>query len=527
MELSRYPIGIQDFKKLRVQGCVYVDKTAEIFAMTRNYYVFLSRPRRFGKSLLSSTLKYYFQGERELFKGLAIDGLETEWKKYPVFHFDLSTTKSKDADGVVEDISGKISQYEVQYSLSPKGSASLGQRLSALLSAAHQSTGERAVIIIDEYDAPLLDVLHNESGMTEIRRIMQEFYTPLKSSDADIRFAFITGITKFSQMSIFSVINNIQDLSMLPEYSAICGITGSELETVFAEDIKALAEKHECTSRDMMAVLKDNYDGYHFSEDLRDIYNPYSLLCAFSHLKVQPYWFSSGTPTFLLEQLRRFDTDITSIDDVHTDASSFDRPTEALNDPFALLYQSGYLTIKNYDRFTDSYTLGIPNKEVRVGLMDNILPMLTQKGSTENSTLILKMYTAFSTGDMDGFFEILKAYMAGIPYPEAGEELKKRECFYETIIYVVFSMMNRYVQTQIKTARGRVDVIMHTPSSIYVMELKVDATADEALAQIDERQYLLPYSADGKHLVKVGISFSSATRTIEDWKVMNIDFRGE
>ena len=300
MELSRYPIGIQDFKKLRAQGCVYVDKTAEIFAMTRNYYVFLSRPRRFGKSLLSSTLKYYFQGERELFKGLAIDGLETEWRKYPVFHFDLSTTKSKDADGVVEDISGKISQYEVQYSLSPKGSASLGQRLSALLSAAHQSTGERAVIIIDEYDAPLLDVLHNESGMTEIRRIMQEFYTPLKSSDADIRFAFITGITKFSQMSIFSVINNIQNLSMLPEYSAICGITGSELETVFAEDIKALAEKHECTSRDMMTVLKDNYDGYHFSEDLRDIYNPYSLLCAFSHLKVQPYWFASGTPTFLL-----------------------------------------------------------------------------------------------------------------------------------------------------------------------------------------------------------------------------------
>jgi hypothetical protein len=270
----------------------------------------------------------------------------------------------------------------------------------------------------------------------------------------------------------------------------------------------------------MQAVLKDNYDGYHFAEDMVDIYNPFSILSAFSQQKIQPYWFSSGTPTFLIEQLRHFGTDITTIDDIHTDASSFDRPTEALNDPFALLYQSGYITIKDYNRVTDSYVLGIPNKEVRVGLMDNMLPVLTEKGATENSTLILKMYAAFVKKDMDAFFEILQAYFAGIPYLEACEELRRKECFYETIIYVVFSMMNRYVQTQVKTARGRVDVVMHTSDSVYVMELKLDGSVEEALKQIDDRQYLLPYSISNKQLIKIGINFSSQTRTIDDWKVI-------
>ena len=519
MQLSRYPVGIQDFKKLRSQGCVYVDKTADIYELTRNFYVFLSRPRRFGKSLLSSTLKYYFQGEKELFEGLAIEYLETEWKKYPVFHFDLSTTKNKDVEGVVEDISGKLSAYELHYDIEFKPTNSLGQRLASLLVKSHALEGERAVVIIDEYDAPLLDTLHNEEDLSAIRKVMQEFYTPLKANDGDLRFVFITGITKFSQMSIFSVINNLQNLSMLPKYSTICGITEPELKNVFAEDINVLAQKHGCTVDEMLVLLKDNYDGYHFAEDMVDIYNPFSILSAFSQQKIQSYWFASGTPTFLIEQLRYFGTDITAIDDIHTDASSFDRPTEALNDPFALLYQSGYLTIKDYDRATDSYVLGIPNKEVRVGLMDNMLPVLTKKGATENSTLILKMYSAFAKRDLDTFFEVLKAYFAGIPYVEANEDLRRKECFYETIIYVVFSMMNRYVQTQVKTARGRVDVVMHTSESIYIMELKLDGSADEALKQIEDKQYLLPYSMDEKHLVKVGINFSSKTRTISEWKV--------
>lgn len=519
MNLSRYPIGIQDFKKLRSQGCVYVDKTADIYAMTRNYYVFLSRPRRFGKSLLSSTLKYYFQGDRYLFEGLAIEKLETDWIKYPVFHFDLSTTKNKDATGLICDISLKLSDYEAEYGIEPKETASLGQRLSTLLSIAHERENQRCVVIIDEYDAPLLDALHGSEELSSIRRIMQEFYTPLKASDSDLRFVFITGITKFSQMSIFSVINNIQNISMSPEYSSICGITEKELKTVFEEDIAALAAKSQCSWDEMLAVLKDNYDGYHFAEDLKDIYNPYSLLSAFSQMKIQPYWFASGTPTFLIQQLCDFGVDITAIDDVHTDATAFDRPTEALNDPYALLYQSGYLTIKNYDKVTDAYTLGIPNKEVRVGLMDNMLPILSKKGSTENSSLVLKMYSAFSKGDLQDFFGTLTSYMAGIPYLEAGEELKRKECFYETIIYVVFSMLNRYVHTQVKTARGRVDIMINASDTVYIMELKVDATAQEALDQIKEKQYTLPYSADSKKIVMVGISFSSQTRTIADWIV--------
>lgn len=519
MQLSRYPIGIQDFKKLRSQGCVYVDKTAEIFEMTRNYYVFLSRPRRFGKSLLSSTLKYYFQGEKELFEGLAIESLETDWKRFPVFHFDFSTAKNKDVAGVIEDISGKLSAYELQYGIETKPSASLGQRLASLVVKSHAVEQERAVVIIDEYDAPLLDVLHDEVDLAAIRKVMQEFYTPLKANDEDIRFVFITGITKFSQMSIFSVINNLQNLSMLPKYSTICGITEAELKEVFAEDMKELAQKQGCTVEELLSVLKDNYDGYHFAEDMVDIYNPFSILSAFSQQKIQPYWFATGTPTFLIEQLRHFGTDITAIDDIHTDASSFDRPTEALNDPFALLYQSGYLTIKDYDRATDSYTLGIPNKEVRVGLMDNMLPVLTEKGATENSTLILKMYSAFTKKDMGAFFEILQAYFAGIPYIEASEGLRRKECFYETIVYVVFSMMNRYVQTQVKTARGRADVVMQTADSVYVMELKLDSSADDALKQIDDKQYLLPYSVSNKKLIKVGINFCSQTRTIDEWKI--------
>lgn len=520
MQLSRYPIGIQDFKKLISQGCVYVDKTAEIFEMTRNYYVFLSRPRRFGKSLLSSTLKYYFQGEKELFKGLAIESLETEWRKYPVFHFDLSTAKNKDLNGIVEDISGKLSAYEQLYGIEHKSVNSLGQRLSALLVKSHLVENERAVVIIDEYDAPLLDVFHNGEDLAAVRKVMQEFYTPLKANDGDIRFVFITGITKFSQMSIFSAINNLQNLSMLPKYSTICGITESELKNIFADDIKELAEKHDCTLEEMMTLLKGNYDGYHFAEDLVDIYNPFSILNAFSQQKIQSYWFASGTPTFLIEQLRHFGTDITSIDEVHTDASSFDRPTESLNDPFALLYQSGYLTIKNYDKDTDSYTLGIPNREVRVGLMENVLPVLTDKGATENSTLILKMYSAFAKKNIDDFLRVLQAYLAGIPYLEASEDLRRKECYYETIVYVVFSMMNRYVQTQVKTARGRVDLVMHTADTIYAMELKLDDSAEAALSQINDRQYLLPYSRDNKNLIKVGINFSSKTRTIDDWIVV-------
>lgn len=520
MELSRYPLGIQDFKKLRNQNCVYVDKSAAIFDLTRNYYVFLSRPRRFGKSLLSSTLKYYFRGERELFTGLAIEKLETEWVKYPVLHFDLSSTKNRDIAGIESEISEMLSSYEDEYEIVKRNDLTLGQRLSVLITTASAKVGKRTVVIVDEYDAPLLDALHKDRELEDIRRLMQEFFTPLKSRDADLRFVFITGITKFSQMSIFSSVNNIQNVSMLPKYSTICGISEDELYTVFSEDIKELAHKYKVTTDQIKQMLKDNYDGYHFAEDLKDVYNPFSILSAFSQMKIQLYWFASGTPTFLIKQMEHFNTNVTQLDGIYVDASAFDRPTEALTDANPLLYQSGYLTIKDYNLHTDAYTLGIPNKEVRVGLMDNLLQTYTNKTASENSTLTLQMYSSLSDGNMDELFRVLKSYLSGIPYIEANGELTRKESFYETILYVIFSMMNRYVQTQVKSARGRTDIVMETSSTIYVMELKIDSSARMALDQIDSKDYMLPYSAYGKSLVKCGVNFSSQTRTIEDWIVV-------
>ena len=372
MEQKRiYPVGIQDFEKLRKESAIYVDKTGLIYNLSRKYYVFLSRPRRFGKSLLSSTLKYYFQGRKDLFQGLAIENLEQEWVQHPVLHFDLSTAKNQDLKGIRSELERQLRQYEMIYGHDEKND-SPGKRLTHLINAAHKQTGQKTVVIIDEYDAPMLDVLHDDEQMTGVRKIMQEFYAPLKACDADLRFVFITGITKFSQLSIFSVINNLTNVSMQPEFSAICGITEEELHTVFEEDIAMLAEEYECTPIEMRQRLKEHYDGYHFSEDSADIYNPFSVLNAFASRKIKSYWFESGTPTFLIQQMRRFNTPPTLLDNIEAADSIFDRPSEAMSDAVSLLYQSGYLTIKSYDRDFGTYQLGIPNKEVRVGLSENL-----------------------------------------------------------------------------------------------------------------------------------------------------------
>ena len=517
-----YPVGIQDFEKLRTNGCVYVDKTDLIYNLSRKYYVFLSRPRRFGKSLLSSTLKYYFQGRKDLFKGLAIEKLEQEWTQYPVLHFDLSTAKNVDVPYIVSKLDGMLTNYEKIYGKNPVN-VTPGDRFANLIMKAHKQTGKKTVVIVDEYDAPMLDVLHDDERIAEVRKIMQEFYAPLKACDADLRFVFITGITKFSQLSIFSVINNLTNVSMQPEFSAICGITEEELHTVFEEDIAMLAEEYECTPEEMRRKLKERYDGYHFSGKSADIYNPFSILKAFAQKETKDYWFESGTPTFLIQQMKRFNTDPTSLDNIETAASIFDRPSEAMTDAISLLYQSGYLTIKSYDRDFETYQLGIPNKEVRVGLSENLLPLYTNQTDFENTSLILKFCRALLREDLDTAFTTLRAYMAGIPYPDGGKEvlenMAKNEYYYETIFYLMFSFMNRHIQTQVKTCRGRADMVMYTANTIYVFELKINKPAEEALAQIDEKGYMIPYTADGRKLVKCGICFSTETRTIEDWKI--------
>ena len=515
-----YPVGIQDFEKLRTNGCIYVDKTDLIYNLTRKYYVFLSRPRRFGKSLLSSTLKYYFQGRKDLFQGLAIEQLEQEWMEYPVLHFDLSTAKNVDVQYIASKLDSMLVDYEKIYGKNPVN-ITPGDRLTNLIKAAHKQTGKKTVVIIDEYDAPMLDVLHDDDRMAEVRRIMQEFYAPLKACDADLRFVFITGITKFSQLSIFSVINNLTNVSMQPEFSAICGITEEELHTVFEEDIAMLAEKYKCTEEEMRLRLKGHYDGYHFSEDSADIYNPFSLLNAFAAKKIRGYWFESGTPTYLIHQLQRFGTDVTTLDEIEASEDMFDRPSEAMSDALPLLYQSGYLTIKSYDQDFGSYMLGIPNKEVRIGLTEHLLPLYTHRSDMVNGGFIQDFCRALLREDMDKAMTVLRAYLASIPYPEGGKEvlqdMQKNEYYYETMFYLMFSFMNRHVQTQVKTCRGRADMIMYTATAIYVFELKINKPAQDALEQIDKKGYMVPYTADERKLVKCGICFSTETRTIEEW----------
>ena len=527
MEQTRkYPVGIQDFEKLRTNGCVYVDKTDLIYQLVQKDYVFLSRPRRFGKSLLSSTLKYYFQGRKDLFQGLAIENLEQEWVAYPVLHFDLSMAKNRDLAGIQSELVRQLTPYEETYGIVSVEGKMAGQRLTNLIQAAHAQTGKKTIVIIDEYDAPMLDVLHDDEKMAEVRRMMQEFYAPLKACDADLRFVFITGITKFSQLSIFSVINNLTNVSMQPEFSAICGITEEELHTVFAEDIAMLATKYKTDAARMRMLLKEQYDGYHFSEDSADIYNPFSLLNAFAAKKIRSYWFSSGTPTYLIHQLQRFGTDVTTLEEIEATEEMFDRPSEVMTNALPLLYQSGYLTIKSYDQDFGSYILGIPNKEVRVGLTEHLLPYYTHQSDLANGSLIQQFCRALLNEDMERALSVLRSYLAGIPYPEGGkavlEDMEKNEYYYETIFYLIFSFMNRHIQTQVKTCRGRADMVMQTAKTIYVFELKINKPAQEALKQIDDKGYMIPYATDGRKLVKCGISFSTETRTIEDWVIEEV-----
>ena len=517
-----FPVGIQDFEKLRTKKCVYVDKTDLVYRLAQKDYIFLSRPRRFGKSLLSSTLKYYFQGRKDLFQGLSIEQLEQEWKEYPVLHFDLSTAKNRDLAGIRSELERLLHEYETRYGCN-EVNITPGMQLAHLIKSAHKQTGQKTVVIIDEYDAPMLDVLHDEENLPKVRKLMQEFYAPLKACDADLRFVFITGITKFSQLSIFSVINNLTNVSMQPEFSAICGITEEELHTVFEPDIAMLAEEYECTVSEMKNRLKEHYDGYHFSEDCEDIYNPFSLLNAFDAKKIKNYWFASGTPTYLIHQMQRFGTDVTTLDEKEASEDMFDRPTEVMDDALPLLYQSGYLTIKSYDRDFGTYMLGIPNKEVRVGLTEHLLPLYTKRSDMVNGGFIQDFCRALLREDLEKALVVMRAYLAGIPYPDGGKEIlndmSKNEYYYETIFYLMFSFMNRHIQTQVKTCRGRADMVMHTPKAIYVFELKINKPAEEALRQIDGKGYMIPYTADGRKLVKCGISFSTETRTIEEWVI--------
>ena len=516
----RYPVGIQTFSGIIEKGYVYIDKTDLMWRMQQmSKYVFLSRPRRFGKSLLTTTLCSFFQGRRDLFEGLKVMDLEKEWKQYPVLHVDVSMAKGqKNEDLLSNALFRQLEAYTEKYG-SKASELTPGAVFSGLIRRAYEQTGEQVVVVIDEYDAPLLDVLHEDEQLPAFRRVMQEFYQCLKANEAMIRFCFITGITKFSQLSIFSTLNNISNLSLHPDFAAICGITGEEIDTQMRPDVERLAERYKCSPEAMREMLRETYDGYHFSEESPDIYNPFSLMKAFNERRLNHYWFESGTPSYLLRQLQRYRTDITKMDDIVAPASAFDQPTENMLDALPLLYQSGYLTIKDYDFLTQEFTLGIPNKEVRVGFTEGLLPTVTgMRGSDVQSGFAARFWKALRKSDTDLALRELQAYLESLPYVEGFkkklEEVSTAEGFYEWSFYLIFSMLNVYVQTQVKTARGRADMVVFMPDTIYVMELKINGTAEDALRQINDRGYALRYATDGRRIVKAGIGFSVEQRAM-------------
>ena len=521
----RYPIGIQTFSEIKKEGYVYVDKTDLVWKVAHYAkYIFLSRPRRFGKSLLTTTLDSYFQGRKDLFEGLKIIELEKEWEAYPVIHVDLSAAKRQpSADDLRRVLVLLLEPLAEKYG-KKENEKSPGDVLRGLIHRAFEQTGKQVAVIIDEYDAPLLDRLHDSELLDQLRDVMQEFYVQLKANEAMIKFCFITGITKFSQLSIFSTINNLTNVSMSLEFATICGITDEELTTVLAEDIDRLAKEYGCSSEVMHEKLKLQYDGYHFSGNSKGVYNPFSLLKAFQQKELGNYWFESGTPTFLIRQMREFRTDITAMDDIEVPSMAFDRPTEAMTTALPLLYQSGYLTIKDYDRESMLYRLSIPNQEVRIGFTDGLLPTYIGLESSDVQTgFALKFWRALKQDDINMAMKEMQAYLAGLPYIEGFKkklaEVSNVEGFYEWTFYLVFSMLNVYVKTQLKCARGRIDMVVHMPDTIYVFELKVDGSAQQALEQIDDKGYAIQYQTDGRKVVKAGVSFSSETKTIDNWVI--------
>lgn len=521
----KYPAGIQTFSEIRKGEKIYIDKTDLVWKLSHlSKYIFLSRPRRFGKSLLTTTLLSYFQGRRELFEGLKIMDLEKEWKQYPVIHIDMSTAKNKGTAAELQRyLNLYISERMPEY---VKGKQKLpGEKLEGVIRELYKNTGEQVVVLIDEYDSPLLDVLHEKEQLSEMKRVMQEFYQPLKACEGMIRFCFITGITKFSQLSIFSTLNNISNVSMDPDFSAICGITEEELQNAMHDDIEMMAQEYGCSWEEMHARLKRRYDGYKFSRKSEDIYNPYSLMCCFMKKEIKDYWFESGTSSYLFEQMKRFGTDITKMDEIVAAESDFNLPTENLTDALPLLYQAGYLTIKDYDPESEAYSLKIPNQEVRIGFAKGFMPVYAGLGGGNVQLgCAFKMWKALKMGDVDMALRELKAFLAGVPYVEGFKDKLKdaatKEGFYEYTFYLILSMLNVYVQTQVKCWTGRTDMIVYAPDTIYLFEFEVRDSAEKALAQIEDKGYAERFATDSRDVVRVGVNFDIDNWTIKSWTIL-------
>ena len=506
MARKLYPIGIQTFEEIRKLDNLYIDKTEYIYRMTHTdgKYFFLSRPRRFGKSLLVSTFQSYFEGKKELFKGLAIEKLEKEWNEYPVLHFSMAGGKHLEKEQLERYLLFILKENEKRFGVECD-SVDSNVRLLNLISNLYEQTGKQVVVLIDEYDAPLLDVVHNEDSLGVLRNVMRNFYSPLKDCEPKLRFVFMTGITKFSQLSIFSELNNITNISMDEPYAGICGITKEELLTQMREDIDYLAKNLKLTYEETLEKLKTNYDGYHFTWPSPDIFNPYSLLNCFSKGKLGAYWFASGTPTYLINMMNKFKVLPTSLKPMFAKESAFDAPTENLKAITPLLYQSGYLTIKDYEYETDLYTLDLPNQEIKVGLLESLLPNYLDEFTDQGDVAIAQMSALVKKGLLEDALQLLAGFLETVPYCANTDY----EGHYQQMFYIIFALLTNYnIIVEQHTAKGRIDITLETADTIYVMELKFNKSAEETLAQIETKHYADAFKMSGKKVVKVGLNFS-------------------
>ena len=514
-ELKRLPVGIQTFEKLIEQNCLYVDKTAFFPKMTAySKYIFLNRPRRFGKSLLVSTLQSYFEGRKELFKGLYIDSVEKEWKEYPVLHFSMASSKHMEKEQLVNYLLFILDENERRFGLSSEY-PDPNVRLYNLITRVYQKTGKKVVVLIDEYDTPLLDVVHEGEKLPALRQVMRNFYSPLKDCDPYLHFVFLTGITKFSQLSIFSELNNLTNISMDPQFAALCGISVEEVEEQMADYLEDLATAQDMSPTEALKALKRQYDGYHFSWPSPDMFNPFSLLNALQDRRLKSYWFESGTPTFLIEMLRKFNVAPSMLKPTKAMASAFDAPTESMTSVMPLLYQSGYYTIKEYNRMGDLYMLDIPNNEIRIGLMESLLPNYVQVDTYKGTTTVAEMYLALLEENLDEMLRLLQAYLLTIPQCDN----TNYEGHYQQLLYVIFSLLGRYVDVEVRTATGRVDMVMRTAQKLYLFELKLNRSAEAAMKQIDLKNYPARFALCQLPVVKVGINFDAEQHTITDWQI--------
>ena len=510
-----YPIGIQNFEKIRQDGYFYIDKTALVYRMVKTgSYYFLSRPRRFGKSLLISTLEAYFQGKKELFEGLAVEKLEKDWIEYPILHLDLNIEKYDTPESLDKILDSSLTAWEKIYG-AESSERSFSLRFAGIIQRACEKTGRRVAILVDEYDKPMLQAIGNEALQKQFRDTLKPFYGALKTKDGFIKFALLTGVTKFGKISVFSDLNNLKDISMDERFVDICGVTETEIHENLENELKELAQKQKMSLEEVCRELKVCYDGYHFVENSIGIYNPFSLLNTFDKMKFGSYWFETGTPTYLVKLLKKHHYDLERMAHEETDSQVLNSIDSESTNPIPVIYQNGYLTIKGYDEEFGMYRLGFPNREVEEGFVRFLLPFYANVDKVESPFEIQKFVREVRSGDYDSFFCRLQSFFADTTY----EVIRDQELHFENVLFIVFKLVGFYTQVKYHTSKGRIDLVLQTDKFIYVMEFNLDGTAEEALRQIHDKRYALPFASDERKLFKIGVNFSAETRNIEKWVV--------